>query len=110
MLSVHFDGHKCSENPGCVNFLYSTIRHGNAQMFGRNIDGSNVEIRVKMEHFLSMTFNYFYMGNESCMKLEDVLEIFQVLMLGKKNYLFLFGDLNNVHRLLDKLHLGPIII
>jgi len=59
-------------------------------MFGRNIDGSNVKVNVEVEHFLSMTFNYFYMGDESCMKLEDVLEVFRMLMLEKTLNQFYF--------------------
>jgi hypothetical protein len=80
-------------------------------VFGRNIDGSNVEVRIKVEHFLPTTFNYFYMGNGSCMKLEDVLEVFQMLMLEKfLDQFILFEDLNNAHKILDKLHPGPIIL
>ncbi len=41
-----------------------------------------------MEHFLFMTFNYFYIGIWSYMKLEDVLEVLPMLV--PKNLLDLF--------------------
>jgi hypothetical protein len=79
-------------------------------VFGKNIDRSNVKVRIEVEHFFPTTFNYFYMGNVSYMKLEDVLEIFQVLMLKKFLDQFIFlRDVNNAHRLLYKLHPSPII-
>jgi hypothetical protein len=59
-------------------------------VFAKNIDGSNVKVKIKVEHFFPTTFNYFYMGNGSCMKLENVLEIFQVLMLEKFLDQFIF--------------------
>lgn len=76
-----------------VLFFHSTIRHENAQVFGTNINGSNVEVKVEMEHFIPMTFNYFYMGNGFCMKLEDVLEVFRVLMLENflNQFIFIWG-------------------
>jgi hypothetical protein len=57
-------------------FPYSVVQHGNAQMFGRNIDRSKVEVRIGVEHFLSQAFKYFYIAIWSCVKLEDVLEGF----------------------------------
>jgi hypothetical protein len=31
-------------------------------MFGRIIDKSKVEVKVGVEHFFSMAFNYFFIG------------------------------------------------
>jgi hypothetical protein len=50
-------------------------------MFGRNIDKKKIEIKTRVEHFLFMAFNYFYIGIWFYMKLEDVSEIFPILML-----------------------------
>lgn len=42
-------------------FLAFVIRHGNTWVFGRNIDMNKMEIRARVEHFLFMAFNYFYL-------------------------------------------------
>jgi len=34
-------------------FPHSVVQHGNAQIFGRNIDRSKVEVKIGVEHFLS---------------------------------------------------------
>jgi hypothetical protein len=49
-------------------------------VFGKNIDGSIMEVKVGVEHFLSQVFKYFYIAIWSCMKLEDVLEVLPMLM------------------------------
>ncbi len=49
-------------------------------MFGRNVNKAKVEIRAKMEDFLAKAFEKFYVAIWSCMKLEDVLEVFQMFM------------------------------
>jgi hypothetical protein len=50
-------------------------------MFGRNIDKSKVKVRGRVKHFLAHTFEKFYIAIWSCMKLEDVLEVFSMLIL-----------------------------
>jgi len=71
-------------------------------MFGINIDLTKVEVRARMEHFLSMAFENFYIRIWSCMKLEDVLKVLPILM---PNFFFgislcLVGAMNNAPRLL----------
>jgi hypothetical protein len=61
-------------------------------MFGKNIDKSKVEVRDGIEHFFSNVFNKFYIAIWSCMKLEDVLEAFPMLMLKKfVEFVFIWG-------------------
>jgi hypothetical protein len=40
-------------------FQHSIIQQGNTQVIGRNIDMSKMEMKARVEHFLSKTFNYF---------------------------------------------------
>jgi hypothetical protein len=61
-------------------FLHSTIWHENAWVFGKKIDMSKMEVEIRMQHFLSQTFKYFYIVIWSCMKLEDVLKVLPMLM------------------------------
>jgi hypothetical protein len=56
-------------------FLHSIVRHENGWVFERIINNSKVEVKVGMEHFLSMLFNYFYITIWFGMKLEDALEV-----------------------------------
>jgi hypothetical protein len=49
-------------------------------MFGINIDSTKVEIKARVEHFLSTAFENFYIIIWSCMKLEDVLKVLPMLM------------------------------
>ncbi len=49
-------------------------------MFHINIDSTKVEVKTKLEHFLSMAFENFYIKICSCMKLEDVLKVLPILM------------------------------
>jgi hypothetical protein len=58
-----------------VLFPTFSIQDGNAQVFRRNIDMSKVEVRIRMEHFLSHVFKYFYIAIWFYMKLEDVLKV-----------------------------------
>jgi len=62
-------------------FFHSIVRHENAWVFERNINNSKVEVKVGVEHFLSTTFNYFYVAIWFCMKLEDALEVFPMFIL-----------------------------
>jgi len=39
-----------------------------------------MELGIKVEHFFSKVFNYFYIVIWSCMKLEDVLEVLPMLI------------------------------
>ncbi len=50
-------------------------------MFGRNVDKAKVEVIIRVEDFLVKPFEKFYVTIWSCMKLEDVLEVFPMLML-----------------------------
>jgi hypothetical protein len=47
---------------------------------GRNIDGTKVEARTKIQHFLTHAFKKFYTGIWSCMLIEDVMEVFTLLL------------------------------
>ncbi len=50
-------------------------------MFRKNVDKSKVEVRVGVKHFLAHAFEKFYIAIWSCMKLEDVFEVFPMLIL-----------------------------
>ncbi len=92
-------------------FPQYVISQDNVRVFGRNIDKSKIEVRVVVEHFLVNAFQKFYIIIWSCMKLKDVLEVLPMLM-PKSSWisLCLFGDVNNVQRLLLKFLLVSIII
>ncbi len=92
-------------------FPQYVISQDNVRVFGRNIDKSKIEVRVIVEHFLANAFQKFYIIIWSCMKLKDVLEVLPMLM-PKSSWisLCLFGDVNNVQRLLLKFLLVSIII
>jgi hypothetical protein len=66
-------------------------------MFGINIDLTKMEVRARVEHFLSTTFENFYIRIWSCMKLEDVLKVLPIFI--PKNVfginLCLVGAMNN---------------
>jgi hypothetical protein len=57
-------------------FLQFIILHGNAQMF----DKSKIKVKVGVKHFLAHAFENFYIVIWYCMKLEDVLEVFPMLI------------------------------
>jgi hypothetical protein len=79
-------------------------------VFGKNVDKTKVEIKVRAEHFLNKAFQKFHITIWSYMKLEDVLEIFPMLMFESfLNWFFSFGDVNNAPKHLVKFHPGPII-
>jgi hypothetical protein len=42
-----------------------------------------VEVKARVEHFLSTTFEKFYIRISSCMKLKDVLKVLPILMSKK---------------------------
>jgi hypothetical protein len=50
-------------------------------MFGQNIDKGKVEVRIGMKHFFVHAFEKFYIVIWSCVKLEDVLKVFPMLIL-----------------------------
>jgi len=49
-------------------------------VFGINVDKAKVEVKARVEDFLAKAFEKFYIAIWSCMKLEDVLEVFPMLM------------------------------
>jgi hypothetical protein len=49
-------------------------------MFGRNVNKTKVKVRVRVGNFLAKAFEKFYVTIWSCMKLEDVLKAFPMLM------------------------------
>jgi len=49
-------------------------------MFGKNIDKSKIKVKARMKHFLAHAFENFYIIIWYCMKLEDVLEVFLMLI------------------------------
>jgi len=50
-------------------------------MFGKNVNKTKMEVKARMEIFLSKTFQKFHIVIWSCMKLEDVLEVLPMFML-----------------------------
>jgi len=66
--------------PQCV------VLQGNAQVFGRNINKSKVEVRTGIKHFLSNVFLKFYIVIWSWMKLEDVLKVLPMFKDFWSNY------------------------
>jgi hypothetical protein len=74
-------------------FSRSTTLQGNVRAFGRNVDKTKVELRVGVENFLPTTFQKFYITIWSCLKLEDVLEIFPMLMVENllDQFIFIWG-------------------
>jgi hypothetical protein len=56
------------------------VLQGNARVFGKYVDKTKVEIRTRVENFLSKAFQNFHIAIWSCMKLEDVLEVLSMLM------------------------------
>jgi hypothetical protein len=49
-------------------------------MFGKNIDRSKIEVRIRVEHFFVNAFKKFHITIWSYMKLKDVLEVPPMLM------------------------------
>jgi hypothetical protein len=91
--------------------LRFVIRDANERVFGRNIDKSKVEVKARVKYFLFNAFNYFYIPIWSCMKLEDVLEVFPMFI--PENFLsglFLYADMNIAPRRLITSLLGLITI
>ncbi len=65
-------------------FPPSVVLQRYARMFGRNVDKAKMEVITKMEDFHVKAFEKFYTAIWSCMKPEDVLEVFLMFML--KNF------------------------
>jgi hypothetical protein len=85
MLILNVNGVLCYV-PQCV------ILQKNAQVFGKNIDKSKVEVRNGIEHFFLNVLKKFYIAIWSCMKLEDALEVFPMLMPEKfVEFVFIWG-------------------
>jgi hypothetical protein len=63
-------------------------------MFGRNIERSKMEVRTRVEHFLSQVFKYFYIAIWFCMKLEDVLKVLPMLIpeIFLEQFVFIWGS------------------
>jgi hypothetical protein len=65
----------------------------NVRVFGRNIDKSKVEVKIGVKHFLIHAFEKFYIIIWSCMKLEDVLKVFPMLIsdMFLDQFVFIWG-------------------
>jgi hypothetical protein len=61
------------------------IQQGNARMFGRNVDKAKVEVKARVEDFFAKALENIYVAFWSFMKLEDVLEVFPMVM--PKNFI-----------------------
>jgi len=61
-------------------FSWSFILQGKQRVKGRNIDGTKVEAKAKIQHFFISAFKKFYIGIWSCMLIEDVMEVFTLLL------------------------------
>ncbi len=55
-------------------------------------------MKARVEHFLSIAINYFYIKIWSCMKLEDVLKVLLVIIPNNflDRFVLIQGDVNNV--------------
>jgi len=60
---------------------------------GRNIDGTKVEARARIQHFFILVFKKFYIGIWSCMLIEDVMEVLNLLLLQDfiDQFVFIWG-------------------
>jgi len=79
------------------------ISQENARMFGKNVDETKMDVKVRMEKFLAMALKKFYISIWSCMKFENVLKILPMFML-EFFWInsFSFGDMNNAPKCLVK--------
>jgi hypothetical protein len=59
-------------------------------MFGKNVDKTKMEVKDKVDFFFNKAFQKFHITIWSCMKLEDVLEVFPMLMPKSFLYRFIF--------------------
>jgi hypothetical protein len=66
-------------------FPPSSVPKRNVRKFGRNVDKAKVEVKTKVEDFLVKENEKIYVTIWSCMKLQDVLEVFPMLM--PKNFM-----------------------
>jgi len=75
------------------HFPRSTILQGNVRVFGKNVDKTKVEVGARVENFLATTFQKFYIVIWSCLKFEDVLEVYLMLMLENflDQFIFIWG-------------------
>ncbi len=81
----------------CALFLWSFILQGKQHVRGRNIDGTKVEARAKIQHFFNSAFEKFYIGIWSCMLIRMLWKFLhcychKTLLTN----LFSFGGMNNV--------------
>jgi len=60
---------------------------------GINIDSIKVELRAKVQHFFIHAFKKFYIGIWSYMLIEDVMEVFTLLLLQDfiDQFVFIWG-------------------
>jgi len=82
-----------------------SVLQRNAKMFGKNVN------KTKMETFFSEAFQKFHIGIWFCMKLENALEVFPMLMLEffSKLVCFHLGMGIVLQNVFMKFHPGPII-
>jgi ABC-type Zn2+ transport system substrate-binding protein/surface adhesin len=66
------------------------VLQGNVRVFGKNVDKTKMEVKDEMENFMNKAFQKFHIAIWSYMKLEDVLEVFPMLMLKSFLYWFIF--------------------
>ncbi len=50
-------------------FPPSVILQGNARVFGKNVDKTKMEVKVRVDNFFNKTFQKFQIAFWSCMKL-----------------------------------------
>jgi hypothetical protein len=69
------------------------ISQDNARMFGKNVDETKMDVKVRMEKFLAMALKKFYISIWSCMKFENVLKILPMFMLEffLDQFIFIWG-------------------
>ncbi len=74
-------------------FSWSVILQGKQCVKGRNIDGTKVEARARIQHFFNPVFKKFYIGIWSCMLIEDVMEVLNLLLLQDfiDQFVFIWG-------------------
>jgi hypothetical protein len=66
------------------------VLQGNVRVFGKNVNKTKVEVKVGVKKILNRAFQKFHIIIWSCMKLEDVLEVFPMLMPKSFLYRFIF--------------------
>jgi hypothetical protein len=61
-------------------FPPSTVLQGNARLCGSNVNKAKMEVRMEWKIFLRRHLKKKYVAIWSCMKIEDVLKVFSLLM------------------------------